>query len=266
MLLTQTPTHPHQIENTAGVAVWSALPWDTEQLGIAAARVDVLTASGPYAEARAKKQQLLALIVEECRTSRIRYLSARVDGGDLAAIHALENAGFELIDGIQTFSIQLNRSTVTMPPGTRLFRQRDLSQVVSIGKSAFEFDRFHADPALSKSVADELNKTWTKNCCLGIAADAVLISAEGHRVASYVTCRIDRRSNHGSIGLVATAAWARGKGFAKRTSLAALNWFACQGMEFVEVGTQLRNVPAARLYGSLGFRQISTSFTFRKVL
>lgn len=263
---TQDHIHPHRIETTSGAAEWRALAWDTEQLGIPVARLDYLNASGPYAEARAEKEELIALVVHGCRESAIRYLSTRVDSGDLATIHALESAGFELIDGIQTFCLSLDGTQTVAPPDTRLFEQNDLPEVLAIGRSAYVLDRFHADPVLSKESADALNESWTRNCCLGIAADAVLIGAEECRVASYVTCRVDRQSSRGTIVLVATAVWARGRGFARRTSLASLHWLVNQGMRSVEVGTQLRNIPAVSLYQSLGFRQSHTSFTFRKVL
>ena len=119
---------------------------------------------------------------------------------------------------------------------------------------------------LFRSVADQVNESWTRNCCLGTAADAVVVAEDAGRVASYVTCRAGRKVGHGVIILVATAVWARGRGAARRASLAALHWFADQGVEAVEVGTQLRNIPAARLYESLGFRMTRTSLTFRKVL
>ena len=233
---------------------------------MAAARLELLEASGPYAEARSAKQKLLCLLMDRCREAGIRHLSARVDTGDLSTIHALESVGFELVDGILTFLLPMNGYQTAMPAGTRLFEPKDLPEVLEIGRTAFVFDRFHADPALSPSVADQVNAAWTRNCCLGIAADAVVVAEEEERVASYVTCRIDRPARRGIIVLVATAEWARGRGAARRASSAALHWFTEQGMEFVEVGTQLRNIPAARLYESLGFRLFRTSLTFRKIL
>jgi hypothetical protein len=45
-------------------------------------------------------------------------------------------------------------------------------------------------------------------------------------------------------------------------SSAAPHWFADQVLKAVEVATQFRNIPAARLYESLGFRLARTSLTF----
>jgi len=264
MFTTQTPAPLFHVETRSGIATWRSLEWDSAQFGIPAGRLDRLEAHGPYAEARAEKQRLLASVLEQCREAGVRHLSARVDTGEFTSIHALEAAGFELIDGIQTFLIEL-RNTLN-PPDTRLYAPEDLLDILEIGRTAFLFDRFHADPALATDVADQVNETWTRNCCLGSAADAVLIAEADDRVASYVTCKVDRGTHHGIIILVATASWARGRGAGRRASLAALHWFAGQGIETVEVGTQFRNIPAARLYESLGFRLSRTSLTFRRVL
>src|ERR1039457_5019492 len=197
MSTTKTPTQPLRIETPAGVAEWRTLQWDSEQFGIPAARLDLLDASGSYAEARARKCELLASVLHECHEAGIRHLSARVDTGNFTTIHVLEEAGFELIDGIQTFLLPLDGNHTSAPSGTRLFEPRDLPEVLEIGRTAFIFDRFHADPALSPAVADQVNENWTRNCCLGKAADAVVVAEEGGRVASYVTCRADSKTAHG---------------------------------------------------------------------
>lgn len=260
----QTPAQPLRIETPAGVAEWRPLPWDSELFGMRAARLDLLDASGPYAEARLRKRDLLASVLRQCRDTGVRHLSARVSSGDLSTIHVLEEAGFELLDGIQTLLMLLDGFRTPAPPGTRLFEPGDLPQVLEIGRTAFIFDRFHADPALTSAVADQVHESWTRNCCLGTAADAVVVAEQDGRVASFVTCRAD--GEKGIIVLVATAAWARGRGAARRASLAALHWFAGEELKVVEVGSQLSNVPAVRLYQDLGFRLAGTSFTFRKVL
>lgn len=254
------------IEAPTGAATWHFLDWDTRQFGFPAARLELLNAFGSYTEARARKEELLAAVLEECRTARIRHLSARVDTGDLTSIHALEKAGFELIDGIQTFRLSLYGTCHPQPTGTRLFGPGDLPEILEIGRTAFVFDRFHSDPALTTATADQVNESWTRNCCEGGSADAVIVAEDSGHVASYVTCKVDREAGEGTIVLVATADWARGKGAARRASAAALRWFDGQGVKSVEVGTQLRNIPAGRLYESLGFRLVRTSLTFRKIL
>jgi ribosomal protein S18 acetylase RimI-like enzyme len=261
--------------SVSGLAAWSHLPWDSEQFGFEAGRVDLLVAAGDYRRARQREEALLCALLESCRHRGIRHLIARVDAGDFSAIHALEAAGFETIDGIQTFSLTLGDSMVPENRNdceVRLFRQQDLEQILTIARSSYIFDRFHADCAVPPEIADAVNETWLRNSCLGKATDSVVVAADGRQVLGYVTCKIDRETGpglgllFGSIVLVATAAAARGRGVGRAATFGALAWFCEQGVRVVEVGTQLRNLPAGRLYESCGFRLVRVSLTLRKLL
>ena len=133
-------------------------------------------------------------------------------------------------------------------------------------------DRFHADSAIDIETADRINETWVMNSCLGQMADAVIIASAGETLLGYVTCIVDKEASRvlgtgcGEIGMVATAASARNSGVASAATIAALEWFALQGVSFVEVGTQLRNIAAARLYERCGFRLAAASLTWRKLI
>jgi dTDP-4-amino-4,6-dideoxy-D-galactose acyltransferase len=258
----------------AGLACWTWLDWDTEQFGFPAARLDLLAASGSREHALDIRFDLLGETLDECEDRGVRHLIARVDAGDDTSIHALEHYGFELIDGIQTFTLDLS----AFAPGSvdlrncevRPYRDSELEQVLAIARSSYVFDRFHCDPVLSPEVADRINETWVRNCCLGRMADIVMVAARGEQVLAFVTCKIDEPATRllglgcGVIGMVATDASVRRTGVASAATAGALEWFRSNNVAAVEVGTQLRNVPAARLYERCGFRLTDVSLTFRK--
>ncbi len=263
-----------QASRPTGIAVWRALPWDSRQFGFPAARIDLLAAPGGYRESRDAQSALLRKILRDAAAVHMRHVMARVDTGKLASIHALEDCGFETIDGIQTFSLPLKSWASDCQPGveTRLFRETDLAQVLAISRRAYVLDRFHADPALRREQADAIHEEWVRNACLGTAADAVMVACDGGRVLGYVTCLVDSGARSslglglGSIGMVATSEEARGRGVASAATCAALQWFREQEVDLVEVGTQLRNIPASRLYEKCGFRLTRVSLTLRKLL
>ncbi len=259
-----------------GIACWTPLAWDTEQFGFPAARLDLLAASGESESATVIKTNLVKRAVEDWRERGIRHVTARVAAADTTSIEALQHNSFALIDGIQTFSL-------LMPPAPhfqkrenpftlRLFRESDLPQVLEIARTSYVHDRFHADSALDKDTADRINETWVRNSCLGQMADAVIVASAGDTLLGYVTCRIDKEATSvlgvgcGEIGMVATTANSRNAGVASAATISALEWFAMQGVPFVEVGTQFRNIAAARLYERCGFRLAAASLTWRKLV
>jgi dTDP-4-amino-4,6-dideoxy-D-galactose acyltransferase len=261
-------------DSCTGAACWSFLPFDSEHLEVECARVDWLLATGSYSEARKHKTELLARVREQCRIECIRYLTARVHATDYSTIHALEEAGFELVDGIQKFAKRLCGDVGKLETGftARLYQAGDLPDILSIARTSYVFDRFHSDSFLPNQAANRVNERWVENSCLGIAADAVVVALNGDRPVGYVTCKVDRTAEKylgtlfGNIGMVATDLGWRGRGIARLATQAALDWFANQGVGVVEVGTQLGNIPASRLYETCGFKLLGNSLTFRKLL
>lgn len=268
----RTIEHPAAVSLAAGcegdwrgVSCWSPLPWDSRMYGFPAARLDLVVASDD-----ATRRALVDASLSSARDRGIRHLIARVDAGDLALTRTLLRAGFELIDGIQTFTLALPHSFRPFAGvHTRLFEPADLDGILSLARTAYVFDRFHADAAVGAATAGKINEEWLRNSCSGKAAHAVLVAAAGPEVLGYATCKIDRECRAalglaiGSIVMVATAAHARRQGIAGACTYAALEWFQRHDVGLVQVGTQLRNIPAARLYERCGFRIAANSLTWR---
>lgn len=279
-------------DGARGLAGWTRLAWDSQQLGVGAGRLDYLIASGDYEDQYATKEALLTAVLEACADQGIRHLTARVHASELSSIHLLEQHGFIAVDGILTFSLALSprrhedtkqtdkkaKNSLSLSAFVvsdkdfeiRLSQPEDIDQIKAIARSSYVYDRFHSDPRVPKAVADELHAVWLENSCLGVAADAVVVAVENDRILGFVTCKIDRQTTEylgltiGTIVLVATAPEARGRGVAKATTYGALNWFRDQGVDIVEVGTQLCNIPASRLYEACGFRLVASSLSLRK--
>ncbi len=255
-----------------GLAASSRLAWDSEQFGFPAARLELLLAGGGYERSREVKTALLDALLEAQAGGGIRHVTARVDAGDFSTIHALEARGFELIDGLQTYSLPLDGAPPAAPTNgfqVRLHVPEDVARIAAIARSSYLYDRFHADSALTAERADRINEIWLRNACRGEGADAVVVAADGGDVLGYVTCRLEREAAalgvlFGTIVMVATAEEARGRGVALAATLGALDWFRSQGVDLVEVGTQIRNIPASRLYERCGFRLVATTLTLRK--
>lgn len=259
-----------QRNQTLGFSSLTLLPWDSQQLGFAAARIDYLVAEGPYPQQHSTKKALLAHVVNEALRRGIWHLSMRVDSNDLSSLHVLEEAGFITVDSILTFSINLDQfvsETTNHQFEIRQATTEDTERSATLAQKIYTLDRFHSDPLINKDKADQLHATWIRNSVAGIAADAVFVAEENNELIGFVTCKIQPDSpDRGTIVLVGCREEARGKGLGEALTVAALNWFQTRGCKVVEVGTQLRNMPASRLYQKCGFQLAGSSISLRLVL
>lgn len=265
----------------SGLISLTGLPWDSKHIGMRAARLDYLVGSGPYAAQYSIKRGLLGAGLMHAARSELRHVTIRLDSSDLSGLHAVERAGFITVDNMLTFCLDLSRASIqdrAIPlqcsEGVRfrLATEGDSEGAADLARTAYTYDRFHSDPFISARQADELYAEWLRNSCAGTAADAVLLAEDEKGVLGFVTCKLQRDTQRhlgrlvGTIELIATAGRARRNGIGRSAMYAALSWFRDQQADFVEVGTQLRNIPALRLYESCGFRLAGSCVSLRKHL
>ncbi|MFQ5777057.1 MAG: GNAT family N-acetyltransferase [Terriglobia bacterium] len=252
-----------------------SLPWDTKLLGFPVARISWWIARDGGEERRRDRAVLLRVALSQARQQGIRYLLARVPAGDLEGVHLLEENGFQLVDALLTFGMsplavaEQRPETGEVLPCDRA-RADDLPALREIARSSFSLDRFHADPAIPQATCDEVHCRWLEDSCAA-QAGCVLVARAGEPVG-FTTLKVDKGAQAalgmsvGLIVLVATSARQRRKGVAGRLTAGAINWFRAAGCGWVEVGTQLANLKACRVYQSAGFNVVGSSFTFRRLL
>ncbi len=259
-------------DQVCGLLVHKELPWDTALLGVNAGRVDLLLATGTLREQAAIKATLLRHIVRGAEPPGIRHLSCRIDAEDISSVHALEASGYALMDGINTFTIETHLRDADVNAehfSIRLGNESDAGTAAALGRTAFTVDRFHNDPEVAQDKADNLYAEWVRNSFSGKAAQGTVVAEDASGMLGFVTCQLQADTTPvlgfpvGTIGLVATKAEARGRGVGRKMTLRALAWLEAQGCAMTEVGTQMANIPAARLYEACGFRLASSSLSFR---
>ena len=121
---------------------------------------------------------------------------------------------------------------------------------MDIARRSHRDSRFYHDPAFDRVRCDELYATWIRRSCQGWA-DTVLVATDHGQPAGYLT----RKGN--SIGLVAVADRARGRGLGTQLVQAAQRYFYSSGAAYAEVVTQGRNQAARELYLRCGFRVVN---------
>jgi ribosomal protein S18 acetylase RimI-like enzyme len=243
----------------AGVATaWSPSQWDSEMLGMA-----VATATEPitWGAGESLVAEAAAALWTGAAAAGIEMLVLRVPSA-MGSGPWIE-VGFEVAD----INIRYRGAASSIPPHPISCRQAtaDDHTAIRMFASVFDLDHFHVDPRIPKHAADRLYAGWIDNLLAG-RADAVLV-ADSDGIAGFVGCRHDAVFSEvlgtpvGLIDLVATSPDRRGEGFGAALVAAAGEFYRTRGTTLIDVGTQLGNDGASRIYRSSGFEAVHRSET-----
>ena len=241
--------------------------WDSRHFGREVCRLDhiALARSADPAERDAAAIVLASGLVDAVPASAL--VLARVALDDVPVIRALEQAEFRTFDVQTTW---MGRGVVDAPlaaNGVRLRagRPEDGDVLARLCADAMRVTPSHlnADPTLDPARVYALYAEWARNSvCAGLADHVVVAEADG-AIAAFASVRLiagfgPGKGCVGAIPLVAVDANHRGRGMGRAVVGAALAWLRQRDALTATIGTQSSNLPAARLYASLGLVQSQT--------
>jgi dTDP-4-amino-4,6-dideoxy-D-galactose acyltransferase len=185
-------------------------------------------------------------------------------------VHALTNAtraGFFVVDVNVTFDwdktansalgngVDGNSNMTIEAAGSD-----DALAIEKIAGNCFTFSRFHLDPAFGLDRANEVKRQWARNACRG-RASVVYVSRRQGKVTGFLAV-LEGKLGEGKdaiIDLVGVDASYQGEGAGRALSRMFVEQWRGRA-DRLRVGTQISNIPAMRLYESIGFRVTETSY------
>lgn len=249
-----------------------ALAWDTRHFGVKMGRV-IFTPDAAV--------EGVSATLAEATHQGFQQLMTRAAPRDTELLHALEDAGFRLMDTLVTLQLDLSAlPAVSEPP--RAFHARvvraatnaDQNSLMAIARNAFAdrevwLDRFHADPRLNAhGRADDLYVQWAKNSVAPATpnnsmADHVLVAGpEQGTPMGFITCRRGSATTPGVVSLNAVNKIARRHGVYRLLVHHALQWFEEQGTSHVTIRTSITSQAIHRTWFRLGATLSHVEHTF----
>jgi len=131
------------------------------------------------------------------------------------------------VGGIQQFNSTLNQ------------------QIVSLAIESGKYSRFKKDTRLNQKEFESLYQHWIEKA---IDEDIVLTNKSLNAMAT-----LSVEEKEASIGLLSVDEKERGKGLGRQLVLTAENEAILSGAETLFIPTQSHNIPACKLYQSLGY-------------
>ncbi|WP_085906786.1 GNAT family N-acetyltransferase [Kiloniella majae] len=183
------------------------------------------------------------------------FTSIKLPADDIPPSVMLQSIGFKQIDTALTFCS--SKSIEEKITNVRIALPDDKERVAEVAGQVFTTSRFHLDPLISNSKADEIKYLWAENYFHGKRGDTMLI-AEDHQNKIQGFCQvIFTPDNNAVIDLIGVSEETRGKGFG--TQMISYLWQQKpfnKPLEKIIVGTQAANIKAVNFYENTGFRLI----------
>ena len=204
----------------------------------------------------------LKFLQDKTYKKKSSFLYTKVDCSDVSTLRFFENSGFKIIE--ENITLEKKGGKAHLPESfehrqkyeTRWAQDEDRNFVEYIAQKNFSHDRFHQDPKIDNSFADEIKRQWAGNFFSGKRGDAMVVATNNNRPVAFLLLLLPKK--HSVIDLIAVSKKHRKKGLGLQMINYALQNFS--GNNRWIVGTQSTNIASIRLYESLGFQTMGSQY------
>jgi len=177
------------------------------------------------------------------------FVYARIPCAQTKDAVALQEAGFRVVDVNLNF-VKAPGTPVRRDVVIRNANSEDEEAVALIAGSAFQFSRFHLDPAFEQGEADGLKREWARNFFRGGRGDGLFVAVHAGQIAGFLL--LIKVTGACVIDLIAVSKEFQGMGFG--AAMIACCEKSFEGVSKISTGTQAANAASVRFYEGLGFR------------
>lgn len=240
--------------------------WDYDLFGVKMASIAVLTCGDSD-----RTEKVLSEMLDGClavlRDQDVEFVSCRIGGDNISAIHAFESRGFRYYENIIWPVVSCQEVADTRSSRVRLRTESDFEQVVDIAKTnTFQRSHYHCDERLDNSKADlvlakYIETAWTHNEPLAV------IESNGI-VAGFFAFKIDEQLSdalgykYGRMKNLAMSKSCREKGLGYELFAGTMSLMKKMGAEQIDSGYSSKNHISAKLHAQHGIHSVHEEATF----
>jgi hypothetical protein len=263
-----------------GFIVLNDLPWDSNIFKTRMATFSEFVLNSDCCNKEAVAAGLVEKAINIAKINGFQFILCKVYTDDLVVIHALERAGFLLVDTLLDYQVEFRKTPFNKIPEQipaedtiiRLARIEDEKELSELARASFvnHFGRYHSDPKIPRDLAINVYVEWMHSCLRGYADYFVLAEIEGKiagltiwKKSNKLEKTIPVRINHYSIGAIHPDYFGR-KLFSLLTyeGMKLLN----NESDFIEGPTHINNYAVQRGYSRLGWQIGDARHSFHKWL
>ena len=195
------------------------------------------------------------------------YFLANSDDPD--TIRSAEEHNFQLVEIRLTMERSLHDWQPDAHPTTsqnlliRPGKPEDILALQEIAKNSYVDSRFYFDKCFSEEKWQAYYAAWVKKSFSG-GAELVLVAEKEHEIVGYITGKIGESPTEGIYELTGVKPEARRAGVGQKLFRSGLDWYKQNGVEYVWLATQGRNVATQRMIQRNGFITKSCQLYYHK--
>jgi len=193
------------------------------------------------------KKSSIEEMVNHARSEGVALIACRLPERSPAR-YSLRDSGFRKVERLVTLYRPLPVE-MEMPDGVEIGSGDDTAAAVEVGRTVFNFDRYHADPEIPKDIADAIKADWVRNGMNG-RADAPFVARVDGKLAGFNLCM--RHGDDAVIDLIGVADGYQGRGIGASLVTGAIVHYSGRARR-MRVGTQENNTVSLAMYRRAGF-------------
>jgi len=179
---------------TNGFILYNDSAWDSNIMGRRVGTIEHLAVRGDGPQAAAILHELIEKLTRTLADRGTQCVVCKVQSNERAAIHALEQRGFLLMDTLLDFVFDFCRASIEETNTgrqdealkIRKAKDADLPALMAITDKVFAhyFGRFHADPQMPAGAPTRIYSEWVRSAFAG-RADWILVAEVDGKIAGY---------------------------------------------------------------------------------
>ncbi|MBI4676108.1 MAG: hypothetical protein HY748_00825 [Elusimicrobia bacterium] len=260
-----------------GVLFFRYSKWDSDHFGFKVAVISsiIIDERQGYQEGARAAGSLLGCFDGWCKENSIRCVFAKIPALDLPVLHSLENSGFQYIESwiwnkvdLRKIALDTAPLAAVQPAPLRRAIPSDQPFMLDFVPGAFASHRFHADPRIPEDKKDSLYRKWIETAFAEGIQNIVVMEQDSLPVAFMITPITDLTRTFGlkftTLRMALLDPAQRGKGLGEKFFISLFRHHKKEGVDIVDSGLTLRNLPSLNLHNKLRFKVVSTIVNFHR--
>jgi len=211
-------------------------------------------------EAPQDKPQFLEAMERHASRQHTAMYYVRITADQIETVRRFSAAGFYVVDVGVTFGLKIHPDGPAGPTRPTLaYEIAEISpemheDVLEIAATCFRYSRFHQDPGIPPVTANRIKREWIRSYIEKRRGEALWVASSQGRPIGFLAVlgSYEGGSRIRIIDLIGVSIQAQNRGVGRALVQFFMDRYAPES-DYLEVGTQIANIPSLRLYSACGF-------------